>query len=334
MNGVKAAPVDLLHVRAASQRIHGWVHRTPVFTCQALDDMAGRELYFKAENLQKTGAFKARGACNAVFLEKERNPNCVGIVTDSSGNHAQGVAYASKCVDLDCTVVLPRGAPKVKCDAIRGYGAELVFCDPTPTARKKMSAKIANETGKTIISSSDNYDVMAGQGTIALELLEEVPDLDAVLVSTSAGGMLAGIAVAVRALRPQCRVYAVEPVGKGLQKCLEAKERLWPNPSRFLNTIADSIRLQAIGELTFPIICDYADSKVFTVTDDQMVEGMKLTFERMKLVVEAASGAAVYAAVHMMDEVQPPPRKVGVILCGGNTDLDNLPWLTRSTTYN
>ncbi|XP_069997660.1 serine racemase [Penaeus vannamei] len=202
------------------------------------------------------------------------------------------------------------------------------------TTRKKMSAKIANETGKTIISSSDNYDVMAGQGTIALELLEEVPDLDAVLVSTSAGGMLAGIAVAVRALRPQCRVYAVEPVGKGLQKCLEAKERLWPNPSRFLNTIADSIRLQAIGELTFPIICDYADSKVFTVTDDQMVEGMKLTFERMKLVVEAASGAAVYAAIHMMDEVQPPPRKVGVILCGGNTDLDNLPWLTRSTTYN
>ncbi|MPC15631.1 Serine racemase [Portunus trituberculatus] len=262
-----------------------------------------------------------------VFMEKQMNPESMGVVTDSSGNHAQAVAYAARCVGLPCTVVVPKGAPKVKCDAIQEYGASLVFCDPSPTA--------------------SNYHVIAGQGTLALELLEEVrvgarqdemrkgriPDLDAILVPVSGGGMLAGVSVVAHLLQPKCQVYAVEPVGKDLQRCLEAKERLWPSPPVFLNTVADSIRLQEVGELTFPIICEYANHKVFTVTDEKMVQGMKLIFERMKQVVEAASGAGVYAAVHLLKDIQPKAKKVGVILCGGNVDLDVLPWLTRTTSY-
>ncbi|XP_045119762.1 probable serine racemase isoform X3 [Portunus trituberculatus] len=325
--------LGLDEVRLAAERVSAHLHKTPVLTSTHLNALAGRQLFFKAEHLQKTGSFKARGACNAVFMEKQMNPESMGVVTDSSGNHAQAVAYAARCVGLPCTVVVPKGAPKVKCDAIQEYGASLVFCDPSPTARKETCARVAQETGKTIIHSSSNYHVIAGQGTLALELLEEIPDLDAILVPVSGGGMLAGVSVVAHLLQPKCQVYAVEPVGKDLQRCLEAKERLWPSPPVFLNTVADSIRLQEVGELTFPIICEYANHKVFTVTDEKMVQGMKLIFERMKQVVEAASGAGVYAAVHLLKDIQPKAKKVGVILCGGNVDLDVLPWLTRTTSY-
>ncbi|ROT67529.1 putative serine racemase-like [Penaeus vannamei] len=240
--------VGLQEVRAAYQRIQGWIHRTPVFTNEGLNNLSGRKLFFKAENLQKTGAFKARGACNAVFLEKEKNPKSPGVVTHSSGNHGQAVAYAAKCAGLPCSVVVPKGTPKVKCDAIVNYGAELVFCEPSPAARKEVCAQIAEATGKAIIHPFDNYNVMAGQGTIALELLEEVPDLDAILVPISGGGMTSGIAVATHGLNPDCRVYAVEPFGKELQRSLENKKRMWDNPPRFLETIADAIRTQQVRE--------------------------------------------------------------------------------------
>nr|XP_053645623.1 probable serine racemase [Cherax quadricarinatus] len=330
---MSSTPVELRDVRAAALRIQHFLHTTPVLTSHSVDVLAGRQLFFKAEHLQKTGSFKARGACNAVFLEKERNPDSAGVVTHSSGNHAQAVAYAAMCLGLPCTVVVPKGTPKVKCDAICSYGAELVFCNPTPVSRVKTCASVAEETGRTIIHSSDNYDVIAGQGTIALELLNEVPDLDAIVVPTSGGGMLAGVSVATQKIQPKCQVYAVEPVGKNLQRCLEAKQRLWSDPPTFLNTVADSMRLQAVGHLAFPIICEYTNTRVFTVTDDQMIEGMKLTFERMKQVIEAASGAGVYAAVKLIGEVQPKARKVGVILCGGNVDLDKLPWVMPITSY-
>lgn len=187
---------------------------------------------------------------------------------------------------------------------------------------------MASETGKTIIHSSENCDVIAGQGTIALEFLEEVPDLDAILVATSGGSMLAGVALTANAIQPSCQVYAVEPVGKELQKSLEAKERLWTDPPKYLDTVADSIRLQAVGDTVFPIVCEHAEPKVFTITDDQMIEGMKLVFERMKVVVEPAAGAGVYAAINCLESIVPPPQKVGVILCGGNVDPDALPWST------
>ncbi|KAG7171842.1 probable serine racemase isoform X2 [Homarus americanus] len=327
------APFGLKEVREAYMRISGCVHRTPVLKSQNLDSLAGRQLYFKAENLQKTGSFKARGACNAVLLEKEKRPNSPGVVTHSSGNHGQAVAYAARCAGLPCSVVVPKGTPQVKCDAIRDYGAELVFCEASPASRNETCAEISSKTGRAVIHPFDNFDVMAGQGTIALELLEEVPDLDAVLVPISGGGMTSGIAVATKGMQPNCKVYPVEPYGKLLQRCLQSKQRMWPNPPQFIDTIADAIRTQQVGNLTFPILCEYAEPKVFTITDDQMIEGMKLGFERMKMVVEAASGAAIYAAVKSIEEVDAAPEKVGVILCGGNVDLDHLPWFSRKTSY-
>lgn len=326
-------PVGITEVRAAYRRIKGFIHRTPVFTSEALDSLAGRKLYFKTENLQKTGSFKVRGACNAVFLEKERNPDCPGIVTHSSGNHGQAIAYAASCANLPCSVVVPKGTPKVKCSAIKSYGAELIYCDPTFASRKEKCDEVAEETGRIVIHPFDNYDVIAGQGTMAMELLEEIPDLDAILVPVSGGGMISGIAIAARQTKYNCRVYAIEPEGKELQKNLESKERLWPDPPQFLETIADSIRIEQLGFLTFPIVCDLVEQTVCSINDDQMIEGMKLSFERLKLVVEAASGAAVYAGVHSLKDVDPPLEKVGVILCGGNVDLDHLPWITRKTTY-
>ncbi|KAK3888785.1 hypothetical protein Pcinc_007169 [Petrolisthes cinctipes] len=332
-NNTSPHVITLDDIHTAARRICGWVHKTPVLTSKALDAMAGRHLYFKAENLQKTGSFKVRGACNAVFLEKEKNPGSAGVVTHSSGNHAQAVAYAASCVGLGCSVVVPRGTPKVKCDAIQDYGGQLVFCDPTPMARKETCAALARDTGRTTIPSSDNTDVICGQGTLALELLEEVPDLDAVVLSVGGGGMLAGVATTIHHLHPHCQVYGVEPEGKELECCLRARVRLWSESSSFLNTVADSIRLRAVGPVAFPFICDYANRHVFTVTDDQMIQGTRLSFERLKQVVETASGAAVYASVHMLGKVQPGAQKVGVILCGGNIDFDTLPWFTPLPTY-
>ncbi|KAK3848914.1 hypothetical protein Pcinc_044311 [Petrolisthes cinctipes] len=327
------APFGLNEIKEALTRIRGWIHRTPIITSHQLDTLAGRKLFFKTENLQKTGSFKVRGACNAVFLEKEKNPDGPGVVTHSSGNHGQAVAYAAKCAGLACSVVVPEGTPKVKCDAIQHYGAELVFCQPSPAARKETCERIAEETGRAVIHPYDNYNVMAGQGTIALELLEEVPNLDAILVPISGGGMTSGIAVAAHHMQPSCRVYAVEPFGKMLEQSLKSKQRLWPNPPQFLNTIADAIRTQQVGELTFPVLCQFAETQVFSITDDQMVEGMRLAMERTKMVVEAASGAAVYAGVRCLEDVEPKVERVGVILCGGNVDLDQLPWIHPSTSY-
>jgi len=316
---------SLTEIKAAAKRISGHVHRTPVMQSSYLDSISNnKQLFFKCENLQKTGSFKARGALNALKTMLETGKKINLVVTHSSGNHGQAVAWASQQLDLPCTVVVPEGTPQVKCDAIQGYGAALVFCTPTPTGRKETADKIATENDGTIVHPYDNYDVIAGQGTIGLELLEEVPDLDIILVPISGGGMTSGIALAAKSLNPACQVVAVEPKGKELAKSLQEKERLWENPPQFLNTIAEGIMTQQVGHLTFPILCELVQ-KVVTVTDKQMADGCKLVAQRMKLVVEAASGAALAAA--LSEEVgKMPGRKVGVILCGGNLDMDKLPW--------
>ncbi|KAF2359953.1 Tryptophan synthase beta subunit-like PLP-dependent enzyme [Trinorchestia longiramus] len=324
--------MELFSVKLIEQamiRIAPWVHRTPVLTSVSLDRSAGLDLFFKAENFQKTGSFKARGASNAVFrlLEQSKVKNVAvpGIVTHSSGNHGQAVAYAAKCAGLPCCVVVPSDTPDIKCQAIQGYEAELVHCYPSPTGRKETAAQIEQDKRYHLVHPFDDYAVMAGQGTIALELLQQVPDLDAILVPIGGGGMIAGIAVAVKAIKPECKVYAVEPIGKDLGPCLAAKARGWPDPPQFLHTIADSIRTQQTGHLTFPILCSLVESGVFTVSDHQMLEGMSLALTRMKVVVEAASGAAVFAAVHQLKEVDQSVKRAGVILCGGNTGFTPLP---------
>ena len=197
------------NVIEAYSRIQPYVHQTPVLTCSTFNQMSGLELFFKCENLQKTGAFKARGACNAVLLEKQDSPNLKGIVTHSSGNHGLAVAYAcSKGVaNIPCSVVVPSNTPTIKCEAIKGYGASLVFCQPSPVARIEACNEIAEEKGYSIIHSYDNYNVMAGQGTIAYEMLEvqNYRDLDAILVSVSGGGMASGIAIAAKSINPNIK---------------------------------------------------------------------------------------------------------------------------------
>lgn len=316
--------IGLEHITAAAARVSGSLHRTQVLTCSTLDRLAGKKLFFKCEMFQKTGSFKARGALNAIKSCVERGEEVARVVTHSSGNHGQAVAWAAAECQLPCTVVVPEGTPAVKCDAIRGYGATLVFCTPTPTGRKEAADRIAKETGGVIIHPYDNPDVIAGQGTIGLELVEQVEGLDIILVPISGGGMTSGIALAAKHLAPSCRVVAVEPKGKELARSLAARERLWSNPPQFLDTIAEGIKTQQVGQLTFPLLCDLI-TDVVTVTDAQMAAGCKLVAERMKVMVEAASGAAVAAA--LSDQVRAMPgERVGVILCGGNLDTETPPW--------
>ncbi|CAG0889398.1 unnamed protein product [Darwinula stevensoni] len=324
--------LTLAQVQAASKRISEYVHTTPVFTSETMDALSGRKLFFKAENLQKTGSFKARGAANAILLTKEERPEVSGVTTHSSGNYGTAVAYAAQRAGLRAVIVVPRGTSQAKCKSIQGYGAELVFCDPTPVSRKETCEKISREQGFPIVHPDDDYGVMAGQGTIALEFLHEEPDLDAILVPTAGGGMISGIAVAAKGLSSKCKVYAVEPEGKDLQKSLEKGTRLWEGPPKFLPTVADAIRLQQPGNLTFPILCQYAEKTVFSVSDAEIVDAMKLTWERMKLVIEAASGAAVAAALSQQMKAMPASlEKIGVVLCGGNVDLDDLPWMKSAS---
>ncbi|CAC5380323.1 SRR [Mytilus coruscus] len=230
-------------------------------------------------------------------------------VTYSSGNHGQATAWASRMSGVACSVVIPKKASKVKAEAIKGYGGELIFCEPYQAARKETCDKIAEEKGYAIVHTAD-YDIIAGQGTMAVELLEELPDLDAILVSASGGGTISGISIAAKAINKNVKVFMVEPEGKMAEKCMRSGERLWPNPPKILDTIADGISQQQLGHLTFPIICDLVEKDVFTV-----------------LVIEAASGATVAAAMSdKLKQMDPSMKKIGIIICGGNVDIDKLPW--------
>ncbi|XP_060064725.1 probable serine racemase isoform X3 [Ylistrum balloti] len=308
-----AARVTLADIYRAHERILPYIHKTPVFTNSTFDKLIGRNAFFKAENLQKTGSFKARGALNAV--------------THSTGNHGQALAWAASTVGLKCAVVVPRDTPQVKKDAITNYGAELVLCEPTPQSRQETCDRVAKEQGLEFIPPFDHHDVIAGQGTIAMELLKQAPDLDAILVPVSGGGLSSGIAIAAKAIKPGIKIFLVEAEGKMCEKSLRAGERLWPNPPRFLNTIADGIRMQHLGHLTWPILLELAEKDVFSLSDEDMIKGMKFTFQRMKLVIEAASGAAVAAAMSdKLAAMDKEMKNIGVILCGGNVDIEKLPW--------
>ncbi|XP_041348130.1 probable serine racemase [Gigantopelta aegis] len=319
--------VNIKKIKNAYNRISKYVHKTPVFTSSAADKMTGRKCFFKAENLQKTGSFKVRGALNAILALKEKNPNVSGVVTHSSGNHGQAVAWATSVAGFPCSVVVPEYAPEVKKTAIRGYGAELAECGSLPTDRNVVCDKISTEKGYVIIPPYDHEDVIAGQGTVALELLDQVPDLDAILVSVSGGGLSSGIAIAAKAIKPNIKIFLVEPEGKHMEKCLREGKRLWSDPPKYLDTIADGIRLEQPGQLTFPILTQLVEKEVFSLNNDEMIEGMKFAFQRMKLVIEAAAGAAVAAILSdKMKKMDPSLKHVAVILCGGNIDIDHLPW--------
>ncbi|KAK0068917.1 amino acid racemase [Biomphalaria pfeifferi] len=315
-------------VLEANKRISQFLHKTPVFTSHQADEKSGgRCIFFKAENLQKSGSFKARGALNAVLKCRESNNATCGVVTHSSGNHGQGLAWAASVAKLPCYVVVPQMAPLVKKNAILSYGAELVECGAKPTDRYEACDRLEKDKNLVFIPPYDHQDVIAGQGTIGLEFLEQVPQLDAILIPVSGGGMSAGIAIAAKTIKPDIKIFLVTPKGKKLEECLTTGKRPWEGPPQYLETIADGIRLQQTGYITTPILIDLVEKQVFEMSDQEMVEGMKFAFERMKLVIEAASGAAVAAAFSQkMKNMDASIQNVGVILCGGNVDIDDLPW--------
>jgi threonine dehydratase/serine racemase len=312
---------DLAAVRDAAARIAGIVHRTPVMTCETIDRLAGRRVYFKCENLQKVGAFKYRGATNAVRKLSDADA-AKGVVTHSSGNHAQALALAARVRGIPAYVVMPRTAPAVKKAAVEGYGGIVTLCEPTLAAREETAARLVKETGATLIPPFDHPDVIAGQGTAALELLEDVPDLDAVVVQVGGGGQIAGWCIAAKGVKPTIRVFGAEPLGADDAARSKAKGEWVPQTAP--NTIADGL-LTSTGELTWPVIRDQVE-RIFTVTDDQIRAAMRLVWERMKLIVEPSG--VVGTAVVLTDEFKAlaDVKKVGVVFSGGNVSLDKLYW--------
>jgi threonine dehydratase/serine racemase len=312
---------SLADVRAAAARIKGVVHRTPVMTSETLDRRSGRRLYFKCENLQKIGAFKYRGATNAV-LRLSDSEAARGVVTHSSGNHAQALALAAAVRGIPAYIVMPKTAPAVKKSAVEGYGGKITLCEPNLAAREEAANRLVKETGATLIPPFDHVDVIAGQGTAALALLEEVPDLDAIITPVGGGGLLAGCTIAARGVKPGIRMFAAEPLGADDAARSKAAGEWQPQTNP--NTIADGL-LTSTGQLTWPVIRDLVE-RVFTVTDDEIRSAMRLVWERMKLIVEPSG--VVGAAVVLGDAFKSlaGANKVGIVFSGGNVSLDKLYW--------
>jgi len=301
-------------VRAA-QRLEGVAHRTPVATSRTLDERVGASVFLKCENLQRVGAFKFRGAYNAIArLSPEERAR--GVLTYSSGNHAQAIALASRLLDVSATIVMPENAPVAKRRATEGYGASIVSYDPAKEKREDIAERMVGESRLALIPPYDHADVIAGQGTAVRELLEDVGKLDLLVVPCGGGGLLSGSALSARALSPGCRVVGVEPeAGDDATRSFKTGVlHTVHNPS----TIADGARTPYLGKLTFPLILENVDDMV-TVADDDLVRSMRFVWERMKLVVEPTGVLALAAAMH--GKVDVAGRRVGIILSGGNVDL-------------
>jgi len=311
---------DLDAIRLAHDRIRPHIHRTPVLTSERLDAASGSSLFFKCENFQKVGAFKARGETNAVFALDDETARR-GVATHSSGNHAAALSRAAKLRGIAAHIVMPSNSSKVKVRAVEGYGGRIVFCEPTQHAREETCARVLAETGATMIHPFENENVMAGQGTIALELLEDVADLDLLLCPVGGGGVLSGTAVAAKSLRPGIKVIATEPAGADDAAQSFHERRLVHQENK--NTIADGLRTD-LGKPNFELIQRYVDD-VVTVDDESIVAAMRTLWETMKIVVEP-SGAVPYAAI-AAGKVGCRAKRVGIIVTGGNVDLDALPWM-------
>ncbi len=303
-------------VRAAAERIKGQAHRTPVMTSRRVNEATGAELFFKCENLQRMGAFKFRGAFNALsrFTPEQREK---GVVAYSSGNHAQAIALAARILGIPAKIVMPHDAPASKVAATQGYGAEVVRYDRYSEDREELGRALADERGLTLVPPYDHPDILAGQGTAALELFEEVGELDALFVPLGGGGLLSGTALSTRALSPRCRLYGVEPAAgdDGQQSFRSGSIVHIPTPV----TIADGAQTQHLGEYTFAVIKRDVDD-VLTATDDELVDAMRVFASTLKLVVEPTGCLGFAAARREAANLQ--GQRVGVIISGGNIDLD------------
>ena len=311
--------LNLDTIRAAHERIRPYIHRTPVLTNSWLNDACRASLFFKCENFQKVGAFKARGATNAVFALDDETARR-GVATHSSGNHGAAVARAAKLRGIPAHIVMPSNSAKVKIRAVEGYGAQVVFCEPTEESREIKCAEVINQTGATLIHSFENEHVIAGQGTAAMELLEDVPNLDVVMCPVGGGGLLSGTAIAAKSMRPQIKVIAVEPQNADdAAQSFRAGRRV-VTEKKF--TIADGLRTN-IGGPNFAIIQQYVDD-IVTVSEEAIVSAMRTIWETMKIVIEPSAAVPYAAIAQRMIDVE--RKRVGIILTGGNVDLDALPW--------
>ena len=303
----------------AHKRILPYIHQTPVLTSHLLNDLAGAELFFKCENFQKMGAFKMRGAANAI-LQLSGAQKLKGVVTHSSGNFAQAVSLAAKSCGIKAYIVMPKNAPKVKKEAVIGYGGIVIESESTPVAREQKAEEVVNETGATFIHPSNDIPVIIGQGTATIELLNLHPDLNFVLAPVGGGGLIAGTALAAHYFGKNCQTIAGEPL-----KVNDAYRSLKSGvieSNESTNTIADGLRTQ-LGTNNFPIIQKYV-SDIICVSEPEIIEAMKLIWERLKIVVEPSSAVAFAAVLH--DKIRFKNKKIGIILSGGNVDLANLPF--------
>jgi threonine dehydratase len=312
-------PVDLEAIRAAHVRIREHVRRTPVLTCPQLDALLRSTLYFKCENLQEIGAFKARGACNAV-LSLDPDEARRGVVTHSSGNHGAALAWAAARRGIPAWIVMPDNAAKVKRAAVTELGATVRYCEPTVAAREAMCAAVQTETGATLVHPYNDWRVIAGQGTAALELLEDVADLDAIITPVGGGGLLSGSAIAAKSLRPSIKVFGAEPAGADDAYRSLRMGRIVPQTDP--RTIADGLR-SSLGEKTFAVISTSVDA-IGTTSEAAIVRAMRLCWEKLRLIVEPSS--AVPLAAMLENKLPVAGMRVGVILSGGNVDLERLPW--------
>lgn len=309
----------LKEIREAHERIKPYIHRTPVLTCDALNRMCDAELFFKCENFQKVGAFKTRGATNTVFSLSDEEAS-KGVATHSSGNHAAALSLAAQRRGIKAYVVMPKNAPMIKQNAVKGYGAEITFCEPTLKAREDTLAEVVKRTGAAFVHPYNDYRVIAGQGTAALELLEEVPDLDMVMAPVGGGGLLSGTAISVSSISPKTEVIAAEPQGADdAYRSFHSGELI---PSVNPDTIADGL-LTSLGDKTFPVIRKYVKD-IVTVTEEGIILAMRNIWERMKIIVET-SAAVPFGAI-LTNRIEASGKRIGIILSGGNVDLEKLPW--------
>ncbi|MEQ9426563.1 MAG: pyridoxal-phosphate dependent enzyme [Cyclobacteriaceae bacterium] len=309
----------LADIKKAQQRVSRYTHHTPVLTSESINEYTGIEIHFKCENFQKVGAFKMRGATNAILaLHPEERTS--GVATHSSGNHAQAVALAARLTGIKAYIVMPKGSPKVKQEAVKGYGAEVIMCENNLVAREETLQEVVTKTGAHFIPPYDDYDVICGQATAAKELIEDVEDLDAIITSVGGGGLLAGTALAANLLSPNLKVYAGEP--KNADDAYQSFKSGVRQPVDSPQTIADGLRT-SLGERNFDIIKDLVID-IFTVEEAEIVFAMRLIWERMKIIVEPSSAVALAALIKQKELFQ--AKKVGLILTGGNVDLENLPF--------
>ena len=311
--------VTINDIRQAAQRIKPYIHHTPVMTNESLNQRVGAQVFMKCENLQKVGAFKFRGASNAVWSLTDKEASS-GVVTHSSGNHAQALALAAKIRGIPAYIVMPSNAPQVKKNAVAGYGGQITFCEPTLAARESTMESIRQRTGATVVHPYDNEQVIAGQGTAVLELLEDIPDLDVIIAPVGGGGLLSGTSIAATEMKKGIQVIAAEPeMADDAFRSLQAGEII---PSMNPKTVADGL-LTSLGALTFPIIKERVE-QIVIVSEAGILDAMKFIWERAKIVIEPS--AATVIAVLWEKKIDLTGKKVGVILSGGNVDLEKLPW--------